>query len=293
MNKRFDMKGLKYFLCLGALLTALVFSSCPPPVSNDIAYNGSGQDKTEELPGLSGTSWEWVGVKLEFKSETRVTMGTASYSYTYDRASKTGNAATLGAFTVSEDSLHLEFPSFMGSAEAVFDNSAAAIVGTTWFWGQGVLTFGMSKITINGVGYPYTYNGTAKTGTIEKIGSFSLDEDALTIQRWRGSGFNAVFSRGTAPEWNGSLVGTSWGWENAFNGWMIFEFMTESDCVLTFTNSTFHDDTPEEYTYSYNAGANTWTVPTQGTFSIGGNNAYISFVQWRDYPHGAVYNRIK
>jgi hypothetical protein len=136
------MKGLKRFLCLGALFMALVFSSCPPPVSNDI--ENTGQDETEKL-----------------------------------------------------------------------------------------------------------------------------------------------------PEWKGSLVGTSWGWENAFNGWMVLEFTTESDCTLTFTNSTFQDDTPLEYTYSYNPGTNTWTIPTQGTFSVGENKAYISFAQWRGYPHGAVFNRIK
>jgi hypothetical protein len=286
------MKVLKHFLCLGALFIALVFSSCPSPVSDDI--ENPGQNETEELPGLSGTSWELDGVKIEFKSETEVTMnGTRSYSYSYNRENRSGNASALGAFTVSEDFLRLEFPDFMGSGKAIFDNSARAIVRTTWFWGQGVLSFGMSKVTINGVAYPYTYDGTAKTGTIEKIGSFSLGENELTIQHWRGSSFDAAFSKGTAPEWNGSLVGTAWGWENAFNGWMIIEFMTVGDCILTFTNSTFHDDTPFEYSYSYDIGTNTWTIPTQGTFSIGGNNSYLSFVQWQGYPHGAVFNRIK
>jgi hypothetical protein len=294
MNMGFDMKGfkIKIFFCLGVFFLALVFSSCPPSVSDNI--ENPGQNETKELPGLSGTSWELDGVKLEFKSETEVTMnGTQSYSYSYDRGNRIGNASTLGDFTVSEDSLQLEFPNFMGSGKAIFDNSAREIIVTIWFWGQGVLSFGMAKVTINGVAYTYTYDRTVQTGTIEKIGSFSLGEDELTIQHWRGSSFDVVFSKGTAPEWNGSLVGTAWGWENAFNGWMIFEFMTEDACILTFTESTYNDDTPFEYGYTFNSGTNTGNILTQGTFSVGENKAYISFAQWREYPHGAVFNRIK
>jgi hypothetical protein len=229
-------------------------------------------------------------------SETTITMNaTARYPYSYDRAGRTGAVLTLGVFTVSEDYLRLTFPQFMGGGSAVFDNSAAAIIGPSWFWGQCVVRFGMALATINGVGHSYAYDGAAKTGTIEKIGAFSLAEDGIAIREWRRSRFDVLLRRqsGGPPVWNGSLVGTAWGWTNPFNGLMIFEFMTEGACILTFTESAYHDDAPEEYAYAYEASSNAGTIPTQGAFSVGEDNAYLFFAQWQSYPHGAVFNRMK
>jgi hypothetical protein len=183
----------------------------------------------------------------------------------------------------------------MGAGRAVFSNKAGAITGVLWVWGQSVLTFETSKAVINGVNYDYTFDRGTKQGTIQKIGDFEAGGDRITIRNWRKSSFTVTFTRGTgaAPGWNGSLIGTAWGWQNAFNGWMILEFMTQDKVILTFTNSVYHDDIPFEYGYTYQEADRNGNIPTQGTFNISASRKTLSFVQWRDYPHGADYTRIE
>jgi len=291
------------------VLAALLFTACPPPVEDEVPKTTDTTD--EDTPPeddtpllLTGTIWEWAitGIKLNFTTDAKVSVSSKLYDYTYDSNTRTGTADTLGAFTVDEDFLKLRFTDFWSMGEAVFENKAAGIIGTKWAWEQMYITFTAGKARVNGESYPYTYNAADKTGAIEKIGSFAQDGEELKITKWRHSVFDITLAKAEAvPQWTGALTGTAWGWQNAFNGWMVFEFLTEDKCILTFTNSDYHDDTPEEYSYAYNAAAKTGSIPKpddtstyrQGDFSIPPSNSCISFVQWREYPHGAVFNRIQ
>jgi hypothetical protein len=293
-----------FFLAWAAF--CFLLTACPPPVSNDITDSGDGTERDDGPPGLAGTVWEWSGVKLSFKSDTSVSHGTKTYPYAFNRAARTGNITTLGDFSVSEDFLTMSFADYMGTGPKTFDNSAAAIAGSSWAWGQTFVSFEASGVRVNGVSYPYTFDSASHTGAIEKIGAFTLNEagDLIDIPHWRRSSFDVrLESVSAVPVWNGSLTGSAWGWQNAFNGWMIIEFMSEENCILTHTESTYHDDTPWEYVYSWNAASSSGSIPAGsgpsqgygglGSFTIDANRSYMSFIQWRDYPHGAVFNRIK
>jgi hypothetical protein len=274
-------------------------------------HNGDDDDEEEEPegpPGLAGTVWAWSGVKLTFK-ESAVTMtGSAkSYPYTFDATERSGSIETLGDFTVDEDFLRLTFANFndLGGDPKVFDNLGAALTGSKWAWGQTYVVFESVRAVVNGVRYPYTFNSAAGTGSIDKIGAFTLNENGtISIPVWRKSSYGATLVRAEAPPaWNGSLVGTSWGWQNAFNGWMVIEFMTGGDCILTHTESDYHDDIPWEFVYTWNSAAQSGDIPEGigtsdgfpglGSFTINADRTYMNFGQWRSYPHGALFSRIK
>jgi hypothetical protein len=296
---------LFFTFCFSLLLTA-----CPPPVSDDIRAETAAE---EGPPGLDGTSWNWGGeggVKLSFRETTAALAGQSkAYPYQYDVTERTGSIVTLGDFSVSVDLRKLNFGNFNGLGAREFDNSAGEMVGTSWAWGQAFAVFELSRAVINGVRYPYTFNNAAKTGTISGItgaGGFTLSADgtALSVPRWRGSQFPAEFQRAETPtDWDGVLTGTSWGWQNAFNGWMVIEFMSADRCILTHTESTYHDATPWEYVYNWNAATSSGGIPLGtgysegygglGSFTINPNRSNMNFIQWKDYPHGANFGRIK
>ncbi|MDR2375387.1 MAG: hypothetical protein LBD96_03000 [Treponema sp.] len=266
------------------------------------------EEEPEGPPGLAGTAWAWSGVKLTFK-ETTVTMtGVAKpYPYTFDGTERTGSIDTLGDFTIDQDFLRLTFENFnnLDGGPKVFENLGAALTGSKWAWGQTFVTFESSRAVINGVRYPYTFNSAAGTGSIDKIGAFTLNEGGtLSIPVWRKSSYGVTLVKTEAPPaWNGSPVGTSWGWQNAFNGWMVIEFMTERDCILTHTESTYHDDIPWEFVYTWNSASQSGDIPEGvgtsegfpglGSFTINGDRSFMNFAAWRTYPHGALFSRIQ
>ncbi|MDR2494163.1 MAG: hypothetical protein LBD24_02960, partial [Spirochaetaceae bacterium] len=219
------------------------------------------------------------------------------YAYTYEPETRAGEIETLGAFTVSEDFLTMTFTRYNGAIpDAVFENSGAAIARALWVWEQSVLQFGPIKASLNGALYPYSFDSATRTGTIEKIGQFTLAEDgaSITVTQFRRAAYDLVFEKASAkPAWTGSLIGTSWGWQNGFNGWMVFEFMNETEVILIFTESTYHSDTPEVYAYTYNRQSQSGNIPTQGPFALTNGNKVLWFSQWRAYPHGAEYTRIE
>jgi hypothetical protein len=270
--------------------------------------NGGGKEESEGPSGLAGTAWEWSGVKLTFR-ESSVTMAGSSkpYPYTFDGTERSGSIETLGDFTVDQDFLRLTFENFnnLGGDPKVFDNLGAALMGSKWAWGQTFIAFESSRAVVNGARYPYAFNSADRIGSIDKIGAFTLNDDGtISIPVWRKSSYGITLAKADAPPaWNGSLIGTSWGWQNAFNGWMVIEFMTEGDCILTHTESTYHDDIPWEFIYTWNSASQSGDIPEGiktsegfaglGSFTIDADHSYMSFIQWREYPHGAVFNRIK
>jgi hypothetical protein len=284
-----------------AFFVLLMFTACAPSVSNDIEDNDNGQDEIEELPGLSGTSWEWSGVKLEL-SETNITMnGGTSCSYSYDKETREGTASALGAFTVSEDFLQLVFPSFMGGGEAVFGNSAAAIIGTKWRLNQGLLEFRPAKVKLHRIEYDYSFDAASKKGAVTaqwgKPGAFSVSEDgnSITFSDYRDSGLTVVFTKVTegGPSVNdASLLGSDWWWDGTS---LHLDFITENTTLLWSISGYY--EPPILFDYRYNTGTKTGgivngrnSVGTKydlGDFSISGN--VLNFVQYGPYPHGAVF----
>ena len=277
----------------------------PPPKQDD---DNDEEEEPEGPPSLAGTTWAWSGLKLTFK-ESAVTMTGVGkpYAYTFDGTERTGSIETLGDFTVDQDFLHLTFENFnnLGGDPKVFENQSVVLTGSKWAWGQAFVAFESSRVVINGVRYPYTFNSAAGTGSINKIGAFTLNEDGtISIPAWRKSSYGVTLTKTEAPPaWNGSPVGTSWGWQNAFNGWMVIEFMSDTECILTHTESTYHDDIPWEFVYTWNSAAQSGDIPEGtgtsegfpglGAFIINEDRSYMNFAAWRTYPHGALFSRIK
>jgi hypothetical protein len=298
MKKRFSK-----YVCfvLRPLFVLLLFSACAPSVSNDIEDNGKVQEETEELPGLSGTSWELDGVRLEFKNETEVTMGTASYSCSYDKETQEGNALTLGDFTVSEDFLQLVFSSFMGGGEAVFGNRVAVIIGTKWRLNHGLLEFGLAKVKLHRIEYDYSFDAASKTGVVTaewgKPGAFSLSEDgnSITFSDYRNSGLTVVFTKVTEsspPIDSTSLLGSDWWWDSSS---LHLDFITENTTLLWSISGYYEPPILFDYRYDtrtktggiVNGRNSVGTKYDLGNFSISGN--VLNFVQYGPYPHGAVF----
>jgi hypothetical protein len=292
----------KEFLAWAAF--CFLLTACPPPVSNDINDSGDGTEQDDGPPGLSGTSWEWSGVKLSFKSETRVSRGTASYAYSYDRTERTGNIGSLGAFSVSEDFLSLTFSDFMGQGSRAFANLGAALIGTEWRLGQGVLSFtNATRARFHGIDYSYSYDAGKKSGVITaewgKPGPFTVSENggALTFSNYRDSGLSVTFTvaSAAAPPEASSLLGSDWWWTGTS---LHLDFVSEAPRTALLWSFTGYYPIPIHYDFTYDSGNGTGSITNGrnaigtkydlGVFSISGGEV-LNFNQYGPYPHGALF----
>jgi len=289
----------------GVLLPALLFTACPPPVEDEVPKTTDTTD--EDTPPeddtpllLTGTIWEWAitGIKLNFTTDTKVSVNGKLYDYTYDSNMRTGTADTLGAFTVDEDFLKLRFIDFWNLGEAVFDNLNGALSGTKWTLNQGVLEFTARKAKLHKISYDYSFDSAAREGSVNADygapGACTMSEDGttLTFSSYRGSGIPVSWTKQSeAPAINtADLTGSDWWWDSTS---LHLDFINSGTTLLwSFTGYYVPAIT---YDYTYNSGRGSITNGRNivgakydlGTYSINGD--VLSFVQYGPYPHGAVF----
>ena len=105
------------------------------------------------------------------------------------------------------------------------------LAGTSWAWSGVKLTFKESAVTMTGMGkpYAYTFNGTERTGSIETLGDFTVDQDflRLTFENFNNLGGDPkVFDNQSA-----ALTGTSWRFGRRVVGVGIVETVEAGFCA--------------------------------------------------------------
>jgi hypothetical protein len=272
------------------------------------------QQQPEPDGTLAGTTWVWddMGTSLEFTSISEVNNGVETYAYSYFDADKAGTIETLGAFTLNGDTLSFtryndympaEFRLYVEEPEAFPETLA----GTEWKREAETLVFHTAELVQVGAEYyPYAYDREAKTGTITdregvKFADFSLSRNAKTLSFAASPAYpeGADFlAKGEVDLSLDDLVGSKWTWPN-----LVLTFTTED--VVELSNIS-NDAYLFYYRYTYDAitmkgrieydpaiNENTPENPAHlGNFAINATYSVLSFVQYKDYPHGAKFDRI-
>ena len=145
------------------------------------------------------------------------------------------------------------------------------LAGTSWAWSGVKLTFKESAVTMTGMGkpYAYTFNGTERTGSIETLGDFTVDQDflRLTFENFNNLGGDPkVFDNQSA-----TLTGTSWRFGRA---------------LLTFPSGAKARLHGFDYSYTYDPAAKTGAVTAKygqpGPFTLNGDETALTFSNYRD-----------
>jgi hypothetical protein len=275
--------------------------------ANDDSDSNENDDNEANFPVLAGTAWEWSAIKLTFRSDTRVSQGTANYSYTYDTTERTGNIVTLGDFSISEDFLLLSFADYQGTGPREFVNLSAALTGSSWRFGRALLKFSSAtKVSLHGFEYSYTYDPATRTGSITanfgQPGPFTISEDetTLTFSNYRDSKYNnyaipVVFAKvaGADQEPGGtSLTGSDWWWTGTS---LHLDFITETVVLLWSFTGYYVPPILFDYTWNaadgtgriYNGRNDVGTKYDLGDYAISGG--LLNFIQYGPYPHGAAF----
>jgi hypothetical protein len=284
-------------LLLFGFYFSLLFTACPPPVSDDIREKIPAE---EGPPGLNGTSWNWDNVKLSFAGTTAALAGQSkAYPYQYDVTERTGSIVTLGDFSVSEDFLKLVFDDFNGLGARSFDNRAGALIGTKWRFGHALLEFTGVKARLHGISYGYSFEAADKKGSVNaaygKPGPFTLSDDGakLTFTAYRDSPNQVVFVKDTgdapAPDPD-SLVGSDWWWTGTS---LHLDFISDTMTLLWSFTGYYVPAIMFDYTWDgaggrvYNGRNSVGTKYDLGDYTVSGE--LLNFKQYGPYPHGAPF----
>ncbi|MDR2494164.1 MAG: hypothetical protein LBD24_02965 [Spirochaetaceae bacterium] len=294
------------------LVGLFIFASCAPEVETD--PRPKKEAEAEEAVTLNGIVFQWDGTetRLTFRESTvtyNVGYPPPAYPYTFDPETRAGTIETLGAFTVSEDFLTMDFPNFNGVAPAQCKNLNAAIVGSVWRLNHGVLTFGPKNVKLHKSTYTYSFDAATKTGTVSgvthtngewtKLGPFSLSDDgqSVTFSDYKESLIPVTFTKepaGGGTSDSASLVGSDWWWDSTS---LHLDFINENTALLWSISGYYA--IPIIYDYTFNPSNHTGAV-TNGRNRIGTKYALgtygiqrdvLSFVQYGPYPHGADFRR--
>jgi hypothetical protein len=256
---------------------------------------------------LQNTAWKWNDLTLKFIDAAQAQLSGEVLSYTYNSVTRGGAIDTVGAFTITENFETLGFVDYKGLGGRIFTNQNSAMSGTVWRYGYAALNFiSLRKVKSHDEEYTYTFDNDTKTGVIDVLGNFSKTETNLTFSNYRTSSIAVVYEKRNDfnAAYENTLIGTAWGWNNSWNGWMVLEFLSPDKMILTFTGSHYFDNTPWEYDYTYSNGPKTGTIPGPrygpvitsegasglGVFSI--NGSAMHFLEWQNFGHGADYTRI-
>ncbi|MDR1902148.1 MAG: hypothetical protein LBQ88_07715 [Treponema sp.] len=172
-----------------------------------VAFKGDVQTD----PVLVDTKWRLGLALLNFTSRKQVTLGDASYTYTYDKSIQKGNIKTLGDFSITgtAPAQTLTFSNFKGyefQAGFAEDQGQPAptlndtLMGTEWFWGSEwgatVIMF-TSPTVVNGGQRAYTYEPATRKGTVIEVGPFTISKDGqhMSFAQWRTYPHGAEFLR--------------------------------------------------------------------------------------------------
>jgi hypothetical protein len=303
---------------LASVLALLVFSVCITGCPTDSGGLPQPPPPPEVEPDetLANTSWVWesMGTTLDFTSATEVSNGVDTYAYSYVDADKAGSIETLGDFTLSGDGGSLSFTAYNGFMAAEFKRYVEepeafpeTLANTQWQREGETLIFHTAELLQLGAEYyPYTYNREAKTGTITdrngaKLADFSLDRNAKTLSFAVSEAYpeGADFlPKGEVDLTLDDLAGSRWIWPN-----LVLTFTTEdvvelssksSDTYLFYYRYTYDKVTKKgRIVYDPTINENTPENPADlGSFSINAAYSALSFVQYKDYPHGARFDRL-
>jgi hypothetical protein len=254
--------------------------------------NTNNRQEIETPAPLQDTVWKWNSVTLKFINAAQAQLSGETLSYSFNEAAMSGSVDTAGDFSISEDFITLTFANYKNTGTPrSFVNPNASLAGSTWRFGKAVIRFfSPIKVLYQGSELGYTFDSDTKTGSIPDFGTFTIENDTLTFSHYRRSTKTVSFEKRLEMDsaYTNSVIGTAWGWNNAYNGWMVIEFITPETAILTHTNSSYHDNIPLEYPYT--ATGNSGTIEVLGAFAA--SSTLLSFPQWKDYPHGADYTRI-
>jgi hypothetical protein len=251
--------------------------------------NTNNRQETDTPATLQDTVWKWNNLTLKFINAEQAQLSGETLLYSFNEAAMTGTVQSAGAFTITADFITLTFADYKGAGSRSFTNQNSAMSGTVWRYGYAALNFiSIRKVKSHDEEYAYTYNTETKTGTIDVLGDFTVADASLTFSNYRTSSIPVVYEQGNVfnNTYANTLIGTAWGWNNSWNGWMVLEFFDAGKMMLTHTGSVYHDNTPFEFTYTYTDGPKTGSIPGLGNFGINGNA--MVFPQWKDYGHSAA-----
>jgi hypothetical protein len=279
----------------------------PPPVAEP--------DET-----LANTMWVWesMGTTLDFTSATEVSNGIETYIYSYVDSDKAGSIETLGDFILSDDGGALSFPAYNGAMQAEFrryveepEAFPETLANTQWKWEAETLIFHTEELVQLGADYyKYTYNRETKTGIITdrdgaKLAEFGLNRNAKTLSLISATypeGANFL-PKGEIDLTLDDLVGSKWSWNSVWSD-RVLTFTTED--IVELSDVTSSDAYQTYYWYTYDKETKKGSIiyaPTLneriledpanlGSFTINATYSALSFIQYKDYPHGAKFDRI-
>ncbi|MDR2375388.1 MAG: hypothetical protein LBD96_03005 [Treponema sp.] len=148
------------------------------------------------------------------------------------------------------------------------------LAGTAWAWSGVKLTFRESAVTMTGVAksYPYTFDGEERTGNIDTLGNFTVDQDflRLTFENFNNLGGDPkVFDNLSA-----ALTGTSWRFGRA---------------LLTFPSGAKARLHGFDYAYTYDSATKTGAITAKygqpGPFTLSPEETTLTFSNYRDSKH--------
>jgi hypothetical protein len=249
---------MKLFFTAVFIAALMVIAGCAMEAEEDGA----------SLDTLSGTRWNAAADSLVFVSENKVWADGSFTEYSY--GSNAGSVPVLGSFSVGDNARSISFAAYKGG-EALFVRQEDFVLGSEMIntkWAFASLSLKFNSPTQAAMGndtYAYFYDDAEKKGHIERLGSFTFEEEAQTItfNSYQG-GQACVFQ----TELDGSLVKTKWRWGNS-----LLEFIKPNKVLLR--NKT--------YTYVYESAGNTGSVVGLGDFSVGGSDTarIISFPEYK------------
>jgi hypothetical protein len=153
------------------------------------------------------------------------------------------------------------------------EEPAGYLVGSIWQWTAWELEFKTNTQVVLGPDtLSYTYDETARTGTLEGVGDFTLSEDETSIifTNYKGYGTSVVFR--TQLVLDSALVGTVWGWGHARLG-----FTTTRQVLVGAVAQSYH----------YNTATQTGTVKTLGDFTL--SEGVLTFTDYKGYGFPASF----